>query len=317
MRRVNQIIRNDDLSVKEQPTDVKFRAFSKSVNIVEEFVPVSTNYVGYGIAQPVSNNRPHSDVSRTFGEWNRQEMIDGVQYNVWQFEINSVALSSMSVQTIEWQVEFFEYEDGVFLGIEYYAGEEEAIKNQLNEDYPNAEKGQIVRNAYTQSDWEYDGTDWIDKEDYGYIDVLHNPSGITSWGVERGNRGTYPNHNPNDTSLIFNSIKNRPTFTELEESYYDKNSSDDRYVNQTDYDPEQTKQDDRLTDLENDKLDKSGGNADDDININGVTFNHARSTDAIQGSEYDSRVITVDDKLGKLEGNIDDIYELLDLDGDL
>ena len=69
--------------------------------------------------------------------------------------------------------------------------------------------------------------------------------------------------------------------------------------------------------LNDEKLEKSGSNADVDININCVTFNHARATDAIQGSEYDSRVTTVDNRFDEVEDDIDDIYELLDLDGDL
>ena len=49
-----------------------------------------------------------------------------------------------------------------------------------------------------------------------------------------------------------------------------------------------------LAKTQGDKLNKTGDNADADISINGVTFNYLRDTDAILGSEYDTRVNNVD-----------------------
>ena len=70
-------------------------------------------------------------------------------------------------------------------------------------------------------------------------------------------------------------------------------------------------------DIRENKLDTGGGNADSNISINGTTFNHNRPTDAIEGAEFDARATTVDNRFDSVEGDIDDIYDLLDLDGDL
>lgn len=253
MKRLNRVIFNEDLQIDttlsvDGQTNVYFRQFSSSVNVIEVFVPLSSDYIFYGLARTRSNEIKHRTADRHRGKYVRSEMIDGNQYAVYEFKPLSFVFSVPTATELDFTAEFQFSEDEDYLGAEYALGD---VNDWLKGRFPEAEQGNFVRVVSEDEDWEFDGTDWVALEDKRSHKLFINKSEMVTWSVESNQDAGWPEHDPTATELIFAELDDRPTATEIAEEYYNKIQSDDRFANKDETDT-------ALDDLETDKLNRSG-----------------------------------------------------------
>ena len=229
MRRLTRIVFDESLSIQEQSTD-KVRHYAGDVNVFEFLAPLSVNFSVYGMAKAIDRHQRTKDKARQRTKYIGEETYNGETYNVWHFVPSSFVYSTPTARTLEINAVFEAYSDERMLGSEYF-GEEENINTALKDKYPDAEADDIVRVMSEDSDWEFDGTDWNELEEYASIYVERNTSYIATFNFERSRDAGVPDHEITPIEEIYSELDSKATRSEINNDFYDKVDSDNRFLN--------------------------------------------------------------------------------------
>jgi len=227
----NRIIYDSVLDVLDQPDKTDFRQFTSDTNVIEVLAPLASDYTLYGIAQPVSKQNGQRDTDRHKAEPYGTEEIDGETYRVWHFKPRNIVFTSPTATLLSFEAEFLSL--GELLGIEYVPSTT-TVDTFLKQRYDNATSGDVVRvvaETDDSGDYEFNGTVWNLLAEPKEIYPQRHRTNAVSWSIERGKDAGYPYYDPSTYELLASEIDDRVRSTELENNYFNKSTSDGRYVN--------------------------------------------------------------------------------------
>jgi len=286
MKNLNTIIFNENGSIKSQTNNPIF-AYAESQNVLKVYVPLSGYTVlgKFGKYAIVGGEKKVLLPERLYMKPKGQETIDGIPYNVYEQLIPSIVLSQAFVGQdlkVGFQLEAYKIEDEKYLGIKQYNTEAtNEIVTELNNDFAQAEEDEFVRVVDTDTDWVFDGTTWNDTEEKLALGLERLQFAVIDYVVQGSFETDVPSHKPENTEFILSELNQKADLNAFLSALDD------------------------IDDLQFDKLEKDGSNADSDITIRATTFNLGADTDVIQQTDFaayaDGGASNLDDFLAYVE----------------
>ena len=211
MKNLNTIIFNSDLTVSSQ-TEKPIQAFSSFQNLIRVIVPFGTEYIPFGIfhATNVTNDVA---VPSQFILMLPAGTVDvgGENYFVYEQKIPEAIVASLRATKIEFVLSLYAKTSDL-IGVQRYdetaAGYNTTtfIAARLLQDFPNAEEDEYVRVFNTESDWQFNGTAWVDTDDTFEAFLEDSRSEIVEFALYRGKSTGKPTHKPTNTEAIIDAI---------------------------------------------------------------------------------------------------------------
>jgi hypothetical protein len=211
MKNLNTIIFNPDLTVSSQ-TEKPIQAFSSYQNIIRVVVPFGTEYVPFGIFH-ATNATDDVAVPSQFILMLPAGTVDvgGENYFVYEQKVPEAIVASLRATKIEFVLSLWAKADD-FIGVQRYdetaAGYNTTtyIAAQLLLDFPDADTGEYVRVFNTETDWQFNGTAWVNTGDVFETVLEDSRSEIVEFALYRGKATGKPTHKPNNTEALIDAI---------------------------------------------------------------------------------------------------------------
>src|SRR6056297_2260225 len=248
--KLNTIIYDSALAITSNDTST-IEAYSSNQNFLRAIAPYSTEWIPYAIFYPTNSDDnvgiPAEYLVMTYLE---TTTIDGSTYYKYEIEFPAAVLSSAKANQIKVTTAFIEKADGL-IGVsrydedavgypqatDYETAEELAtavgvyIAAQLLTDYPSAVEDDVVRVFNTDTDWQFNGTAWIDQDDYVATSLVEHRSDTLTYALRKGVSTSRPTHKPNNTEQIIAILNDKADADNVLDNHYTKTQSESRYVN--------------------------------------------------------------------------------------
>jgi len=211
MQNINTIVFNSDLTVKSQ-TESPIQAFSSYQNIVRVAIPYGTDYIPFGIFHATNDEQNAADPAQFIVMIDSgTTTVDGETYKVYEQTVPSMVVASKRATRVEFVLSLWSKVTN-FIGVQRYDETEQGyndttyIAAELLNDFPNADEDDYVRVFNTETDWEFDGTAWVDTDDV-FESVLEDyRSDVIVFALRKGNFTGQPTHTPSNTEAIIDAI---------------------------------------------------------------------------------------------------------------
>jgi len=224
------IVYNADGTIKNQPIANKLFATANANDLIRVLIPISDQRYALASFTPSLNiQNPDLLAMDNKGLVN----YDGALYTEFQFLLTSTILDYYDKtigESLGFAPRLYYVEDNNFLGV-VLGFDSGTIIQDLVETFPDAKTGDYVRVYGTDTDWQYDGTTWVDTNDKTAVFVQDKPFETYNFPVEFANSSGKPKVKPTSEEMLIYSLNQKANKIDLQNTQSEVDSLENDKLN--------------------------------------------------------------------------------------